>query len=335
MKKFLRFLIIFLVIGLAVMFSLALYEPQDTVVKRTTIIKAPKEAVFEQMVKFKNWTNWSPWYLMDTAMRLTYTGTDGLPGSAYQWKGDDNKTGSGEMRDISIDGTAMNFAIIFTSPREGTATSLLKAKDTAGEQTKATWSMTMHTAFPYNAMCAFINMDKLLGGDLETGLANMKKYVESHTSPAAVIDIKEVDFAAHTYEGIRQTVAMSDISKFFMDSYTALGKESALKVTGAATGLFFTWDTVLKKSDMAAVFPVTDTIKLAVGAVILHAGPAKAWMAVLKGGYGTEMLYHAAIAKRIADKGQKQSLVVEEYIVGPHEQADSNKWVTNIYYLVQ
>src|SRR4051812_4966582 len=130
MKKFLRFLIIFLVIGLTIMFSLALYEPQDTLVTRSTVIKAPKEAVFEQMVKFKNWTNWSPWYLMDSSMKITYTGTDGLPGSGYQWKGDENKTGAGEMKNVSMEGTAMNLAITFTSPREGTATSVLKAKDT-------------------------------------------------------------------------------------------------------------------------------------------------------------------------------------------------------------
>lgn len=334
MKKFIRFLVIFLVLVIVIMLALALYEPQDVLVTRSVLIKAPKEAVFEQMVKFRNWTNWSPWYLMDTSMKLTYSGTDGLPGSSYQWKGQENKTGAGEMKNTGVEGASMNFDVHFTAPLEGKATGTLSAKDTAG-MTKATWSFSMHVAFPFNAMDAFLNMDKMNGGDFETGLATMKKYVESHTTPAVVIDVKEVDFPAHIYEGIRQTVAMSDMMKFFADTYGALGKELGSKIAGPAAGIYYTWDTTSKNSDMAAVFPVTDTTKPATGAVILHAGPAKAFMAVQKGGYSNAMIYHGALTKRLAEKGLKQSMVIEEYIAGPGNQPDSNKWVTNIYYLVQ
>jgi len=316
------------------MFALAIYEPQDVLVTRSLLIKAPKEAVFEQMVKFKNWTNWSPWYLMDTSMKMTYIGSDGQPGSGYTWQGQEHVTGSGLMTNTGVEGTTMNFDVHFTAPREGKAAAVLSAKDTIG-MTKATWSFNMHVAFPFNAMDAFLNMDKMLGGDFETGLATMKKYVESHTTPVAVIEVKEVDFPARIYEGIRKTVAMNDILKFFADSYISLGPALAPKIAGPAAGIYYTWDLANKNSDMAAVFPVTDTTKPADGAVILHAGPAKAFMAVLKGGYGNELQYHSAIMKRLAEKGLKQSLVVEEYIAGPKDQADSSKWVTNIYYLVR
>lgn len=334
MKKFVRFVLVLAALAIVIMFSLALYEPQDILVTRSLLIKAPKEAVFEQMVYFKNWTNWSPWYLMDTGMRMTYSGTDGQPGSSYQWKGQENMTGAGEMKNTGVNGTTMNFDVTFTAPREGKATGILSAKDSAGG-TKATWSFTMHVPFPFNAMTAFMNMDKMLGGDFETGLATMKKFVEGHTTPVAIIDVKEVDFPAHTYEGFRQTVGMAEMQKFFADSYGNLGKQVGSKIAGPAAGLYFTWDTAGHKTDMAAVFPVSDTTQPATGAVILHAGPAKAWMAVQKGGYAASMAYHNALAKKIAEKGLKQAFVVEEYVVGPHEQPDSNKWVTNIYYLVK
>ncbi len=334
MKKFLRFLVIFIVLVLVILLGLALYEPQDVLVTRSVLIKAPKEAVFEQMVKFRNWTNWSPWYLMDTSMKMTYSGTDGTTGSAYQWKGQENKTGAGSMTNTGVEGTSMNFDVVFTAPRDGKAKGMLSAKDSLG-MTKATWSFSMHMDFPFNAMEAFLNMDKMLGGDFETGLATMKKYVESHSATEAVIEVKEVDYPAHTYEGIRKTVAMADMLKFFADSYGTLGKELGPRIAGPAAGIYYTWDTTNKTSDLAAVFPVTDTTKPAPGAVILHAGPAKAYMAVLKGGYGNEMNYHNAIMKRLSEKGLKQNVVIEEYMAGPANQPDSNKWVTNIYYLVQ
>ena len=327
-------MLVVLLLVIAIFLALALYEPYDVPVSRSILIKAPKEAVFVQMVQFRNWPNWSPWYKIDSTMKFTYSGTDGQPGSSYTWAGIENKTGAGEMKNTGVEGTTMNFDVLFTKPREGSAHGILKAEDTAG-MTKATWSFSIHTPFPFNAMCAFISMDKLLGGDFESGLSNMKQYVESHTTITPLIEIKEVDYPAHIFEGIRETVAMSDMSKFFADTYSMLGKELGPKITGPAAGIFYTWDTANKNSDMAAVFPVSDTTKPATGAVILHAGPAKAFMAVQKGGYSTSMMYHTALAKRLAEKGLKQSLVIEEYIVSPYQQPDSNKWVTNIYYLVQ
>ncbi len=334
MQKFVRFILVLLITVGVVMLGLALYEPQDLPVTRSILIKAPKEVVFEQIVKFKNWTNWSPWYLSDTAMRMTFAGTDGISGCSYHWKGDENKSGEGDMKNTGVEGTTMNFDVSFTSPREGKAFGSLVVKDTLGI-TKATWNFSMHFGFPLNAMNAFLNMDKILGGDFEFGLANLKKYAESHSVIAPVIEVKEVEYPAHIYEGIRKTVGMSDMMKFFADTYAALGKELGPRITGPASGIFYTWDTAKKNSDMAAVFPVTDTTKPATGTVILHAGPCRALMAVYKGGYSNELSYHNAITKRLAEKGLKQNLVIEEYIAGPHETADSAKWVTNIYYLVQ
>ena len=333
MKKFLRFLVILIIVVVAVVLILALVEPTDITVTRTTMIKAPKEAVFDQMVTFKNWPNWSPWYQMEPTMKITYSGTDGQPGSGYHWEGDDKKTGTGEMKNTAVTGTQMNFDVSFAKPREGAAHGILKADDTAG-MTKATWSFAMHMPFPMNAMGVFMNMDKMLGGDFENGLNNMKKYVESHTTPTAGVDIKEVDYPAHVFEGVRQTVGWNDMSKFFMDTYGMLGKGLGPKINGIPVGIFYTWDTTMKNSDMVAAFPVSDTATMVKGAMVFHAGPVKAAMAVQTGGYSQGMKYHTALQKYVAGKHVKQTMVLEEYVVGPGKEADSSKWVTNIYYML-
>ena len=58
-------------------------------------------------------------------------------------------------------------------------------------------------------------------------------------------------------------------------------------------------------------------------------------MAVLRGGYGKEMEVHGAIVKYMAAKGQQHGPVIEEYISGRLDEPDSNKWITNIYYLIK
>jgi effector-binding domain-containing protein len=335
MKKFVRFLLVLILIVIAAVLILARIEPNDILVSRHILIKAPKDSVFEQVVKFKNWTNWSPWYKMEPGMKITYSCTDGQPGSSYHWVGDDKKTGEGEMTTSAINDSEMDFDVHYTKPYEGNASGILKTEDTAG-MTKATWSLTMHTPTPFNAMNIFMNMDKMLGGDFENGLSNLKQYVEGRVPPAPVIEIKEVDYPAHLFEGLRKTISWADMAKFFSDSYKLVRKDDDDNINGHQAGIFYAWDTANKQADLFAGFPVSDTADLIDDDdTFTYAGPAKAAMAVEIGSYSRSMQYHNALRKYMAGKGKKLATVIEEYMIGPKQDPDSNKWVTNIYYLEQ
>jgi hypothetical protein len=173
----------------------------------------------------------------------------------------------------------------------------------------------------------------MLGADFSKGLANMKKYCETQAASMPQVQIQETQFAAHTYAGVRKVVGWNDMSKFFMDTYPALGKEAGKKIIGPAAGLYWAWDTSKHSGDMAAVFPVSDTSKPIKGATFFYVPASKAYMTVLKGGYSGEMAAHSAMVKYEMNKGQKHTLVIEEYISGPGTEKDSTKWITNIYYL--
>ena len=106
MKKFVRFMVVLILIVIVALTILVFVEPTDVTVTRTTVIKAPKEAVFEQIVNFKNWHNWSPWNKLDgDKMKMDFYGTDGTPGSGYKWVG--VQTGAGDMKDSAVNGTDM------------------------------------------------------------------------------------------------------------------------------------------------------------------------------------------------------------------------------------
>ena len=337
MKKFVRFTIMLLLIAAVAVIVLMFKESEDVNVVRTTWIKAPKDVVFDQIVHFANWPNWDPWSRMDSGkMKRTMYGTDGTPGSGYTWVGD--KTGSGDMRDSAVSGTQLLYSLNIREPHTGGGWGYLRAEDTAG-MTKVTWTLTMHFGKPMNAMLIFMNMDKMLGPDFENGLNNMKTYLESKTpvAPATAFEVTEVDYPGHTFAGLRKTVsnvAMGDMMKLFDDAKTVMMKNAAGKINGTSTGLYFTWDTVKKETDMAAVFPVSDT-KPIKDVVTIDIPKSKAVMAVLHGGYGKEMDVHGAIMKHITEKGETRGTVIEEYAIGRNEEPDSNKWVTNIYYLLK
>jgi len=48
-----------------------------------------------------------------------------------------------------------------------------------GNQTAVTWSMAGKNDFIAKAICLFMNMDKMVGGQFEKGLVNMKSVVEA------------------------------------------------------------------------------------------------------------------------------------------------------------
>jgi hypothetical protein len=57
-----------------------------------------------------------------------------------------------------------------------TAEFTFKSLDT---QTTVTWSMTGHNNFMAKAVHLFMNMDRMVGGQFEQGLAQMKSVVEN------------------------------------------------------------------------------------------------------------------------------------------------------------
>ena len=180
-------------------------------------------------------------------------------------------------------------------------------------------------------------MDRALAPDFENGLNNLKTLVEGQGASAAGgdADVKEVDFPGHMYAGMRKTVGWAEIGKFCSESYPMAGKELGAKICGPAASIYYTWDTVGKKTDMAAVFPVTDTSAKMKGISYMQLPASKAFMGVHKGGYGSMGKDHETIRKYMAGKGKSMTVCVEENIVSMPQEADSNKWVTNIYYITK
>lgn len=153
-------------------------QPADFTIVRTTTINATPDKIFEQVNDFHKWEAWSPWAKIDPAMKTTYSGPQAGPGSTYAWVGN-NDVGEGKM------------AITASHPNEHIAIDLEFIKPFAakniteftfkpdGEKTSVTWTMTGKNNFISKAFNLVMNMDKLVGGDFEKGLAQIRSVVES------------------------------------------------------------------------------------------------------------------------------------------------------------
>ena len=168
-----------LVLAIVAVLVLALTKPSTFRVERSTTINASPEKVASLINDFHRWNEWSPWAKLDPAMTTVYSGPASGAGSIYEWEGN-SKVGKGRMEILSIEPEKTIIKLDFLKPFEGhnTATFVLEPQ---GTSTHVTWIMDgPMNLFPGKLMSVFTTMDKMIGGDFDKGLANMKVAAE-HT----------------------------------------------------------------------------------------------------------------------------------------------------------
>jgi len=170
-------------IGLAivvVVVGILLYattRPDTFRIERSATLQAPPEKVFALINDFRNWGGWSPWEKKDPAMKRTFGTTTSGQGAHYAWDGN-KEVGQGSMTITeSTPPTKIALNLDFIKPFEAhNQVEFTLAKE--GDGTRVTWAM--HGPVPYvgKIMHLFFNMDKMVGGDFEAGLANLKALSE-------------------------------------------------------------------------------------------------------------------------------------------------------------
>ena len=177
MLKLLGILCIVVVVVIAVVFGIAATKPSTFRVERSTVIAAPPEKITPLIADFHNWAAWSPWEHLDPNMKTTYSGAPSGTGAVYEWEGN-SKAGKGRMEILSATPMQTDIKLDFIKPFPGNdhASFTLTPE---GNTTRVDWVMDGPMAFiPGKVFSVFIPMDKMLGGEFDRGLANMKSVAE-------------------------------------------------------------------------------------------------------------------------------------------------------------
>jgi hypothetical protein len=153
-------------------------QPSEFKVVRSATISAPAPALFAQVNDFHKWEAWNPWGKLDPTMKQAYEGAPAGTGAIYTWSGN-NEVGEGRMTITeSRPSDLIRIKLEFFKPFAATNTAEFTFKP-EGNQTAVTWGMTGNNNFMAKAVHLFMNMDKMVGGQFEKGLASMKSVVEA------------------------------------------------------------------------------------------------------------------------------------------------------------
>jgi uncharacterized protein YndB with AHSA1/START domain len=177
---FALFLIVVVAIAAAVVLILASTKPDTFSVRRSVVVKAPAEKIFPLISNFHRWANWSPWEGRDPNMKRTFSGPEAGKGAVYAWDGNKN-VGSGRME--ILDASSPSKIVIkldFFKPFEGhnTAEFNMQPESAGDPATRVNWLMHGPASLMHRAMQMFMNFDKMIGRDFESGLAKLKSLAE-------------------------------------------------------------------------------------------------------------------------------------------------------------
>jgi hypothetical protein len=157
-------------------------QPSDFRIVRSATMSASASSVFAQVNDFHKWEAWSPWVKLDPAANATFEGPSAGVGAIFRWAGN-KEVGEGSMTITeSRPSDLIKIKLEFLKPFASTSTAEFTFKPD-GNRTMVTWNMFGTNNFIAKSFCLFMNMDKMVGGQFEKGLAQMKSIVEGAAKP--------------------------------------------------------------------------------------------------------------------------------------------------------
>jgi uncharacterized protein YndB with AHSA1/START domain len=172
--------IILIVVAVAIIAPLvyAATRPDSFRIERSAVIQAPPEKVFSFINDFHRWTAWSPWENIDPQLKRTYSGAQSGKGAGYAWEGN-SKVGSGSMEIAEAAPAKIVIRLDFLKPFEAHNTAEFTLAPGAQGETTVNWAMFGPSPYVSKLMGVFFNMDRMVGGQFEQGLANLKTAAET------------------------------------------------------------------------------------------------------------------------------------------------------------
>lgn len=167
-----------LVVVLAVIVSM---QPAEFSVERSAAIQAPSSLVYAYIASPRAHEQWSPFMKMDPVnQKNTYTGPQSGVGAVCSWEGGD--AGAGRLTIVGAKpNEQLDMRLEMTEPMQADNRVTFTLAP-AGGATTVTWRIEGENSFVSKAAGMVMDMDEMVGGEFEKGLAALKTLAESGTA---------------------------------------------------------------------------------------------------------------------------------------------------------
>ena len=169
---------IVIAVAVAAVLLYAATRPDTLQIERSLEIHAPAERIRPLINDMQRFNTWNPYNQKDPTMKGTYRGPNAGPGSAYDFDGNKN-VGKGSITIIEPSApNRVTMSLVMTAPMPCDNVIDFTLSPQSPVSTDVTWAMRGPCPFLGKLMGVIFNMDKMVGRDFETGLANLKAIAE-------------------------------------------------------------------------------------------------------------------------------------------------------------
>ena len=172
------------VLVIAVLFVLATtiaMQPAEFRIARSITVAAPPAVLFAEVNDLHAFQVWNPYAKKDPAMKQSYEGPPAGVGASYAWAGN-QEVGTGRMTIVeSRPNDLVRMKLEFLAPFRATNVAEFTFEP-AGNDTVVTWSMSGTNDLMGKAIGLVMDMDKMVGGDFEKGLADLEALAEARAA---------------------------------------------------------------------------------------------------------------------------------------------------------
>ena len=210
--KFLK-IILYALLGIMFIYLISnLFFSEKFKVSTSINIDSSPYIVYDQINNFENWENWDPWIETDTTIKISISEITYDVGAYRIWNSENSSNGKMEIIDNDYI-KQIDFKISIENNSPFIATFYLESID---KKLKVSWENSGE--LPFLARIFGPVISKMMKGDHEKGLKNLKNYCESIASKTSEVKIQEWD--TQNIIAIIDTCSSSNISQSLSEIFS-------------------------------------------------------------------------------------------------------------------
>ena len=264
LKYIFLLLLIFVVVGAIYLATL----DGDYDVKRSRIIHANPEVVFNDLNDFKNWKDWGPWYEEDSTIVVTYADNTVGKGGSYSWTG---KDGEGMMNTLKVEKSkSLDQEILYKTPFGDMRSEVYWILEKVDEGTKVTWGMKGRMDFFFRFMTKGMNDE--IGLMEERGLELLEESIQRKLKIYSIESEGIVDYSGGFYLYLSTSSKISELNSKFPEMLTKVSEFVAsanIRTTGSPFTIYHKFDVENGTTMFSVCFPIPERIITPKGTDIL------------------------------------------------------------------
>lgn len=160
-----------------VVVALAATRPNRFRVARSVLVEAPPKQVFDLINSPRAMNTWNPFDRQDPTIVGTYSGPDSGVGAHYAFESPRAGKGSFEIIE-AVAPTNVTLRLLMSRPMACDNRVEFLIEPLSGTASRVTWAMTGPLPLFGRVVHLVVNMDRMVGGMFEKGLADLKSVAE-------------------------------------------------------------------------------------------------------------------------------------------------------------